>query len=353
MKLFTCTHCNQPLYFENYYCGNCGANIGFDAATLEFVPVAETDGVLTPLDPNDHRQFRFCSNRSYNVCNWLVDAGSESNFCVACDLNRTIPDLDKNDYTDRWKTLELAKHRLVYSLLQLHLPVVSKTKDEATGLIFDFKADGKKRVLTGHAQGIITINISEANDIEREMARRNMDEVYRTVLGHFRHEVGHYYWDRLIFQTPHLEGFRLLFGDETKNYGKALKAYYKKGAPADWSQRFISAYASAHPWEDWAETWAHYLHMIDTLETAYAFGLGIHPTASAHTKDFDVAVTTNPYHTTGFERIVKLWMPLTIVLNSLNRSMGLHDAYPFVISLPVLEKLKFIHEVCHNLQHTK
>lgn len=345
MKLFTCTNCNQPLYFENYYCGNCGADIGFDPAVLEFIPVAKgNDAIATPLNVQDGRRYRFCSNHIYNVCNWLVPAESNSAFCVACNLNRTIPNLEQNDYLDRWKTLEIAKHRLVYSLLQLGLPVVSKAQDEATGLIFDFKADEKKRILTGHAQGIITINIAEANDIEREMARRNMDEVYRTVLGHFRHEVGHYYWDRLIWNTPHLEDFRQLFGDERRDYGKALKAHYKTGAPPDWAEHFISAYASAHPWENWAETWAHYLHMIDTLETAYAFGLGIHPVAPGNTKDIDIAVTTNPYHTGDFQKIINLWLPLTIVLNSLNRSMGLPDAYPFVISASVLQKLQFIHE---------
>ncbi|MBX2922015.1 MAG: putative zinc-binding peptidase [Chitinophagaceae bacterium] len=349
MKLFICTHCSQPLYFENYYCGNCGADVGFDPAVLEFIPVAEnTDGRVVPVNAGDPRRYRYCSNRAYNVCNWLVPDESGNSFCKACNLNRTIPDLDKNDYHDRWKALELAKHRLVYSLLQLGLPVVSKIQDEATGLIFDFKADDKKKVLTGHALGVITINISEANDIEREMARRNLDEVYRTVLGHFRHEVGHYYWDRLILNTPLLEDFRQLFGDETKNYGKALKTHYKNGAPLNWNRQFISAYASAHPWEDWAETWAHYLHMIDTLETAYAFGIGIRPKTAANTTDLDIAVTADPYHTKDFATIIKLWMPLTIVMNSLNRSMGLPDAYPFVISASVLEKLQFIHEVCYG-----
>lgn len=351
MKLFTCTHCNQPLYFENYYCGNCGANVGFEPTSLEFIPVAQWDnGVLLPLNNNDNRQFRFCSNRSHNVCNWLIPAENEGEFCTACQLNRTIPDLNTYGYLERWRSLEFAKHRLVYSLIQLNLPLLSNTENEASGLIFDFKADGKKKVLTGHAQGVITINISEANDIEREMARRNMDEVYRTLLGHFRHEAGHYYWDRLIFNTPHLERFRQLFGDERKNYSKALRAHYKNGAIPNWPQQFISAYASAHPWEDWAETWAHYLHMIDTLETAYSFGIGIHPNAAANTTDLDVSVSSNPYHTNSFDSIIKLWMPLTIVMNSLNRSMGLPDAYPFVISTPVLEKLQFIHERTRDLK---
>ncbi|MFT3704203.1 MAG: putative zinc-binding metallopeptidase [Agriterribacter sp.] len=348
MKLFTCKHCGQPLYFENYYCENCGMQLGFDPGMLEFIPfINNNNGAPVPSDANDTNIYRFCNNRIYNVCNWLVEPTNTEGLCLACELNRTIPDLNNPEYVQRWQTLELAKHRLVYSLLRLKLPLASKIKNPSTGLLFDFKADGTKKVLTGHDEGVITINIAEADDIEREMARRNMEEVYRTVLGHFRHEVGHYYWDRLIADTPYHQPFKALFGDEQQDYEEALKAHYANGAPANWNLQYISAYASAHPWEDWAETWAHYLHIIDTLETAYAFGVGIHPAAKIATTDLDMAVTTNPYHMRDFSRVIDAWLPLTIVLNSLNRSMGHGDAYPFVIYPPVLEKLRFIHSVCH------
>ena len=350
MKLFKCAHCAQPLYFENYYCENCGMQLGFEPQSLEFIPiVSSNNGVIVPWANNVTTVYQYCSNRVYNSCNWIVPQNDGNGLCKACELNRTIPDITNPDYLQRWQTLELAKHRLVYSLLRLNLPLTSKLKEPSTGLLFDFKADGKKKVLTGHDEGLITINIAEADDIEREMARRNMEEVYRTVLGHFRHEVGHYYWDRLISYTNYLYEFRQLFGDERSDYEEALKAHYANGAPPNWNLQYISAYASTHPWEDWAETWAHYLHIVDTLETAYAFGLGIHPVIKDTISNFSVAVTDNPYHMKSFEDIINLWLPLTVVLNSLNRSMGLRDAYPFVISSPVLGKLAFIHKVCHGL----
>lgn len=348
MKLFTCAHCGKPLYFENYYCTNCGLQIGFNPDTLEFIPaVGEDNGLIIPWHANITRQFRYCSNRAYNACNWLVHAEQNSTFCKACELNRIIPSLDNADYLHRWQTLEIAKHRLIYSLIQLNLPIVSKTKDPEAGLLFDFMDDDTKKVMTGHDEGIITINIAEADDIEREMVRRNLDEVYRTVLGHFRHEVGHYYWDRLIRDTGLLNEFRQVFGNEQLDYETALNIHYSQGAPLNWNLSYISAYATMHPWEDWAETWAHYLHIIDTLETAHAFGLKIRP-LSELVSDLGVSIAENPYHIRDFEKIINLWLPLTVALNSLNRSMGLPDAYPFIIPQPVIQKLEFIHQLLHK-----
>jgi hypothetical protein len=296
--------------------------------------------------------FQYCANHSQDACNWLVPEGNPSPFCKACELNRTIPDLSNPDYVVRWKKLEIAKHRLVYSLLRMKLPLFDKTVDNEKGLAFDFVADqstaADEKILTGYDKGIITINISEADDIERELARRSMQEVYRTLLGHFRHEIGHYYWERLIDGTGKVTGFRQLFGDERTDYEEALKQHYQAGAPANWNDYFISAYASAHPWEDWAESWAHYMHIIDTLETAYSFGLSVDPLIFDSLKDLKVEIITDPYHIQDFETIVNYWIPLTFAMNSLNRSMGLGDVYPFVISNPAKEKMKFIHEVIQS-----
>jgi hypothetical protein len=201
---------------------------------------------------------------------------------------------------------------------------------------------GGPRILTGHEDGVITLNVDEADDVEREKRRVSMHEPYRTLLGHFRHEVGHYYWDRLIKFSPRLEGFRALFGDESVDYNGALKIYYDNGPAANWNQRFVSAYASSHPWEDWAETWAHYLHMTDTLETAAACGMSLHPDR----KD-ELSMekpSTKPASQQSFEEIIDNWFPLTYALNSLNRGMGLADAYPFVLPQPAVEKLRFVHE---------
>jgi len=347
MKLFKCNHCGQPVYFENVFCGNCQSSLGFVAETQQMISfTVEKNGLFKPHDKSYKTLYKYCDNHQHGVCNWLVPENNPSVFCKACDLNRTIPPLDQPDYAERWRKIEVAKHRLVYALLRMKLPVVNKVAEPETGLAFDFVADepsnDSERVLTGHDNGLITLNIAEADDIEREMARKSMDEVYRTVLGHFRHEIGHYYWDRLISNSKWLPKFRALFGDEQEDYGQALQRHYNEGAPANWNENFISSYASTHPWEDWAETWAHYMHIVDTLETAYAYGIGIHTKISSK---FNADIKTDPYEIKDFEKIINFWLPLTLAMNSLNRSMGLQDIYPFVITPKVAEKLQFIHAV--------
>ena len=199
------------------------------------------------------------------------------------------------------------------------------------------------RVLTGHANGLITLNIEEADDSRREKIRHEMHEPYRTLLGHFRHEIGHYYWDRLIAGTPWLEKFRALFGDERQDYAAALKQNYEQGPPPDWRDRHISAYALVHPWEDWAECWAHYMHIVDSLDTALGFGLRGED-VEAEVEPFTVDDLYDPAAPDA-ERAVLLvnsWVQLTTVLNELARSMGQPDFYPFVMSRAVLRKVHFI-----------
>jgi hypothetical protein len=352
VKLFTCTHCGQILYFENSRCEKCHYPLGFESTQLQLRPlVAQPDGHSFRLygEPEETgTTYTYCTNHEHNACNWLVPSDSATPFCIACALNNTIPNLSQPDNLLRWRNIEVAKHRLVYSLLCLHLPVVSKTVYPEEGLQFEFKAsksaDPSERVLTGHDNGVITINIDEADDIKREQARQAMHEVYRTLLGHFRHEVGHYYWDRLIDNSPYLEECRQVFGDDRADYGEALKKHYAEGAPADWQQHFISSYATSHPWEDWAETWAHYLHILDTLQTAHAFGLRLDPLDAAPEQGLKASIE-DPYILADFTQVMAMWLPLTFALNSLNRSMGQPDPYPFIISPDVVNKLAFIHRV--------
>jgi hypothetical protein len=358
MKLFKCDHCGQPVYFENTFCVQCNASLGFDPRRLDLVALQpaegnsyvlfDSKGKVTPSAP----RYKYCSNKQYNVCNWLLPHDSEEEFCIACDLNHTIPDLSKLDNLEKWARIEVAKHRLVYSLLRFNLPVISKNQDEDKGIAFDFlvdeNKDGKKRLLTGHDHGLITLNIAEADDAIREMARNQMDEVYRTVLGHFRHEIGHYYWDQLIKATNRLQPFRELFGDETADYPEALKQHYSKAASDTWRERFISAYASSHPWEDWAETWAHYMHIVDTMETAYSFGMTLNPRSGDAENDMSASLNIDPYTAQSIEDIIERWIPLSFVMNSLNRAMGMKDSYPFVINEAVKQKLNFIHEMIRS-----
>jgi hypothetical protein len=232
----------------------------------------------------------------------------------------------------------------------LDLPVCAKEQDPKRGLTFDFLADpdpgtpGATPVRTGHLNGVITINIAEADDVEREKRRLQMHEPYRTLLGHFRHESGHYYWERLIQETGHVEGFRKHFGDERPDYGEALSRYHKQGAPSDWSNSFVSAYAASHPWEDWAETWAHYLHMTDTLEKALECGLSLQP-KRPNEPEWKPEKGNPGRRLFSFDHMIERWFPLTYILNNLNRCMGMQDAYPFVLAAPVIEKLRFVHEV--------
>jgi hypothetical protein len=352
MKLFECQHCGQLLYFENTRCERCGRVLGY----------LPGQAVLSSLSQEGHDRwraaaadqlFRFCANAAYQACNWLVPADSLEHFCLACRLNRTIPNLGTPGNQLRWQRLEAAKHRLVYGLLRLGLPLASKAADPQAGLAFDFLADQgpafreSPQAITGHSRGLITIDIAEADDGERERHRLDMAEPYRTLLGHFRHEIGHYYWERLVGGGSWLEPFRALFGDERQDYGARLERYYAAGAPTDWSDRFVSAYAGAHPWEDWAETWAHYLHIVDTLETANAFGLRVHPNAGrdpalATTLDFD------PYREGDFAVLIQAWLPLTYALNGLSLSMGHAPFYPFLLVPMVMEKLRLIHDVAQS-----
>jgi hypothetical protein len=358
MKLFKCYYCGQPVYFENTFCVQCNSSLGFDPNRMDIIslrPAGDNHYVFYSNKENDlsSPKYKYCINKQHNVCNWLLPHDDEAQYCFACSLNRTILDISQPDQWGKWASIEVAKHRLVYSLLRFKLPVISKFQDEQKGLAFDFMADNKqaaKRLLTGHDNGVITLNIEEADDAIREMARNQMDEVYRTLLGHFRHEIGHYYWERLIKDTERLQPFRELFGDETTDYEEALKQHYNK-IPSDvWKEKFISSYASSHPWEDWAETWAHYMHIVDTLETGYSFGVTLNPKAAGPENEMKAKLNIDPYTTRDFGDIIERWVPLSFVMNSLNRSMGMKDSYPFVINEAVKQKLNFIHETIRGVQ---
>ncbi|MGJ8638235.1 MAG: zinc-binding metallopeptidase family protein [Opitutaceae bacterium] len=352
MKIFQCSHCFHPVYFENALCERCEHALGFDLAKATMITLVDKGDHLEDIQ-NSSVHYHYCENNALKVCNWLIPAGSEKPLCQACDLNRTIPNIDEGQNLEQWRELENAKHRLVYALGRCGLPIESKEDAPETGLWFDFlsepeNATKKERVLTGHANGLITINLVEADSVLRERARTQMGENYRTLIGHFRHEVGHYYWDRLIASDESvLADFRELFGDERADYGEALKKHYADGPPADWRETFISAYAASHPWEDWAEIWAHYFHCMGTLEMANSLGLSMSPQL-AHPEILTVSVGFDPYVESDFEKITAAYVPVTLAINSMNRSMGQPDLYPFVLSESSIEKLHFIHKLIQN-----
>lgn len=329
MRTFRCT-CGARVFFENHNCLNCGSELGFLPAALTLAAISfQPDGTYRAAA--GAQPIRKCANYvEHGVCNWMVDTADPEALCLACRLNNVIPDLGDADRREQWARVESAKRRLMYSLLRLGLPVVPKSTDPVRGLAFDIKTDQPaEHVVTGHADGLITVNASEADPVTREKVRVAMGERYRTLLGHFRHEIGHYYWDRLIRDdAAHLAAFRAVFGDDREDYAAALQRHYATDASP--AEGFISNYAAAHPWEDWAETFAHYLHIVDTLETAQHFGFASAPQSAAGL-------------VRDFELLMSEWLEVTVALNALNRSMGLEDAYPFVISPAVRAKLSFVH----------
>ncbi len=346
MKTFHCDRCNQQVFFENTRCEHCGGMLGYEPVRREidtFEPA--DDGSWRNLNERSpHRYYRQCINYSReDVCNWMIPAQEKQELCASCRLTQIIPALSSEKNRLFWKRLEAAKRRLLYSLWELHLQPTPKADDPQTGLAFQFLEDTpEKRVMTGHANGLITLNIAEADPAHRERTREQMHEPYRTLLGHFRHESGHYYFDQLIADSMWLEPFRELYGDERQDYGQALQRHYDEGPPADWGERFVSAYASTHPWEDWAESWAHYLHMIDTLDTAFHCGIAARPKKSSEP---EMVIERKPTRNRNFTDMMSDWFALTYVLNSLNRSIGMPDAYPFALSPLVIRKLEFIHRV--------
>ncbi|MDE1917082.1 MAG: putative zinc-binding metallopeptidase [Sphingomonadales bacterium] len=280
----------------------------------------------------------------------MVEADGAERYCIACQHNRTIPDLSLPENRTDWQKVEEAKRRLFYGLIKLRLPMPTLAQGAPEPLVFDFLAEapGHKPVLTGHDNGMITIALKEANDAKREAARLSLGEGYRTLLGHFRHEVGHYYWDMLVRDDPEeLEPCRALFGDDRQDYSEAVQRHYNDGPTAGWQQSYVSAYATMHPWEDWAETWAHYMHIIDTLEMGGAFGISIAPEIGAR-RDLGTAIAFNPYRPVPMERLIEAWLPLTYAVNCLNRSMGQPDLYPFVLPRPVIDKMAYIHRLIHR-----
>lgn len=344
MKVYNCDNCQNHLYFENGRCLKCKHKVGFDPQKLRFISLIP-QGNNTYLNHQNHNEkFKFCENAQHSTCNWILPSESSLSFCKACALNRTIPNLSTEKNRKRWDLIENAKHRLIYSLLRMNLPVKPKVGEEKEGIAFKFveTLSPEKRIYTGHSSGTITINIEEADEKLRISNKADLGEKYRTLLGHFRHEVGHYYWDVLIKDTPRMDDFKWNFGNHRADYGKAIENHYANGAPENWQKHFISSYATAHPWEDWAETWAHYLHMMDTLETAFSFGIGLFGGKR------NVNIDTDPYLIASFEHIMELWLPLTFASNSLARSMGHSDFYPFIITEPVKKKLAFIHDLCYS-----
>ena len=339
MRDFNCPNCGQRLAFENSLCLSCGSDLGFsldDLALLVIKPGPESEHAGAV----DESKYQLCANLYLAKCNWLVETGPERRLCTSCALTRTRPNQSDTKALAAFATAEKAKRRLIVELNDLNLPIVGRAEDPQYGLAFDLLSSEYEKVLTGHHNGVITIDLAEGDDVHREQLRIAMAEPYRTVLGHFRHEIGHYYFYRLVSPSPDYgQRFAELFGEPNVDYQAALGRHYSEGAPAGWEATFVSSYATMHPAEDWAETFAHYLHIRDTLDTSASFGFA--PAGAT----FD----RRSLGPSGFDTIIEMWLPLAWGLNMVNRSMGKEDIYPFVLPPAVLEKMRFVHSIIDEL----
>lgn len=324
MRQLHCPKCRTATFFEFGQCANCETALAFDPKRYRFEALQS----VTP-----------CANRTLIGCNWSVDDGFP--FCHSCRLTRTIPNLGSNRNVMLWKRVETAKRRLVYDLDRLGLPLAVPSGQQ---ICFDILSDETAGfpILTGHLAGLITLSLAEADDAERETRRVAFREPYRTLLGHFRHEVGHFYWEVLVGQTSLKSAFQLIFGYESRSYEAALKAYHARTDRSYDRQAFISEYATSHPWEDWAETFAHFLHIVATLDSAAALPLSLDERSRQTLED--------PYLEADFEALLTSWNPVAYSINELNRSMGMNDAYPFELTPAVKGKLHFVHMAILNFR---
>jgi hypothetical protein len=324
MRQLHCPKCRTATFFELGQCSTCETLLAFNVKLFAFE-------ALKSAVP--------CANRTLIGCNWSVDDGHP--FCHSCRLTRTIPNLGSDRNVMLWKRVETAKRRLVYDLARLDLPLAIRSGSQIS---FDILSDATAGfpILTGHRAGLITLNLAEADDAERESRRVAFREPYRTLLGHFRHEVGHFYWEILVGQTSLKSAFQLIFGYESRSYDAALKDYHQRAERCYDREAFISEYATSHPWEDWAETFAHFLHIVATLDSAAALPLTLDERSRQTLED--------PYVEADFEALLASWSPVAYSINELNRSMGLNDAYPFQLSPVVRGKLHFVHMAMLNFR---
>jgi hypothetical protein len=350
MRVFTCDNCGQLVFFDNSKCLRCNSPLGYVHPKRDIVALTEVaPDHLVDLG-NPVRSWQRCATEAVTGCNWLVPAGTNA-LCESCVLTRTRPSDDDAEGMEELVRGEMAKRRLIFQLAELGLPVSPRDESAKKGLAFDLLSSAETKVITGHDDGVISLDLAEADDEHREHLRQQLNEPYRTLLGHFRHEIGHYYWPILVDQPDVLEACRVLFGDDREDYGLAVKRHYESIGDKDrsWTASHISSYATMHPYEDWAETFAHYLHILDTLQTADSFGLGgTADSGTARRAHRTGAHPTRPDGSASFGDVIDHWLELSYALNQINRSMGHEDLYPFVLAPTVIRKLAFVDHMVHR-----
>lgn len=347
MRAFACPVCNNFTAFEAAECRTCGAHVGLHLPSKEMLAV---DGDVAFVG-GEH--WVRCTQSGNLACNWLVPEEEHDAYqrgrCLADSLIRHEPAPDDTIAREKLVPAAGALRRLVFQLHDIGLPIEPFWRTEG-GLAFDLLSSyttGEK-VTIGHADGVITIDLVETLDAYREQLRVRLGEPYRTMLGHFRHEVGHYYQNVLVETGPgaqtYLDRCRELFGDERAGYAEAIQRHYKFGAPDTWRESFISEYATMHPWEDFAECFAHYLHIADTIDTSREAGMVLHADRVRFSAPRDAAPLES-YADAPIERLLYDWRWISLFFNRVNTAMGKDPLYPFEIPPPVVAKLGFVHRV--------
>lgn len=317
MRIFKCPNCSVSVVFQNLFCIGCGTNLYWDPAAQAFI------ANVMP-----------CSNRDAIACNWPA-TGNDGGFCFACEMTDVIPDTFHEDNLMLWAEAESSKRRALATLGRWGWFTPNDPGPlPAFHMLSEEDRYGERNVVMAHNRGLITINVTEANLVERVERGLALGEKLRTMVGHFRHEMAHFLFERLRPVPGFLSGFRDLMGDENADYGAALKAYYRDGPPADWNLRFITEYASAHPHEDWAESVTHLLHLTDITDSAVAVGW-----RSPMLSD----LTYDAYADADTERLLEYGTYFSMATNHINRAVGVHDLYPFVLTPGIKDKLAFVH----------
>ncbi len=336
MRAIHCERCRATVAFDAQQCPRCRTLLGYVPRDRTIRALGTTaDPAVFEVDGDDLSWWR-CLNAAWG-CNWMVPAAAGDIWCRSCRLTRGRPDAARPDAVQAWMTAEGAKRRLVHQLDSLALPIVARSSEAPDGLAFDLVHLDDEPAVTGHADGVVTLDLAETDDAHRDLVREQLSEQYRTVIGHLRHEIGHHYWNRLVGQSDHLAQFRELFGDERESYADAIEAHYATSTAGWDAQEFVTAYASAHPLEDWAETFAHYLHIVDVVDTADSHGFPGGDDAAA-------AGTPTPMVDLAFDEILDRWRPINTAIDDIAASLGAAPLYPFAPAGAAVDKLAFVHE---------
>src|SRR5271168_5417104 len=347
VRAFACPVCHGFVPFESRRCPNCLAELGLYVPSRTMVATWSGAAVI------DGQIWIACTRAGSLGCNWLVpqeqELGGQRGRCLADSLIRREPDTDDTVAVEKLVSTGIGLRRLICQLIDIGLPVDPFWRRNG-GLAFDLLSSysGGERVVIGHAGGVITIDLVESLDAYRESLRVRLGEPYRTMLGHFRHEVGHYYQNILVETGPgaarYLDECRALFGDERADYQAEIARHYKFGAPKNWTESFISEYATMHPWQDFAECFAHYLHITDTINTVGEAGLILIADRARVAVPRDI-VPLASYADVPIEQLLYDWKWLALFFNRINTAMGKRPLYPFEIPPPVIRKLGFVHKV--------